>query len=193
MRPGAHQFWLLQYSTHPDGYLERPWIIWLQGGPGVPGSGIGNYMLIGPEDSDFQPRATSWLSYVSILYVDYPIPTGFSYLDNDTEYSFAYEDTSADLVVFIQRFLERNPEFVDLPLYIFGESYGGKLGPALAYYLEQSRQQGEIECKLIAVCIGEYSRKCSIIFKTITLITLLLLSSRCCCCCCSCCCCCCCY
>jgi len=30
VRPGAHMFYWLYHSYHPDGYLQRPLIIWLQ-------------------------------------------------------------------------------------------------------------------------------------------------------------------
>ena len=30
VRPGAHMFYWLYLSSHADGYLERPLIIWLQ-------------------------------------------------------------------------------------------------------------------------------------------------------------------
>ena len=30
VRPDAHMFWWLYYTTHPDGYLNRPLVIWLQ-------------------------------------------------------------------------------------------------------------------------------------------------------------------
>ena len=30
VRPGAHMFWWLYYTYHPDGHLNRPIVIWLQ-------------------------------------------------------------------------------------------------------------------------------------------------------------------
>ena len=30
VRPGAHSFYWLHFSVHPDGYLNRPLILWLQ-------------------------------------------------------------------------------------------------------------------------------------------------------------------
>lgn len=30
VRPGAHMFYWLYYTYHPDGYENRPWILWLQ-------------------------------------------------------------------------------------------------------------------------------------------------------------------
>ena len=30
VRPGAHMFWWLYYTFHPEGHLNRPIIIWLQ-------------------------------------------------------------------------------------------------------------------------------------------------------------------
>ena len=157
VRPGAHMFWLLQYSTHPDGYLNRPWIIWIQGGPGVSGTGFGNYVMFGPEDSEGNERPTSWVQSASIVYVDNPIGTGFSYLSNNLtldEYGLTLEEISGDLVNFTQQFLQDHTEFQSMPLYIFGQSWGGKMGPAFAYFLEQAIQAGDIQCNLVGLGIG---------------------------------------
>lgn len=43
VRPGAHVFWWLYYSTATDVIApeDKPLVIWLQGGPGA--SGTGNF------------------------------------------------------------------------------------------------------------------------------------------------------
>lgn len=65
VRPKAHMFWWLYYteeSLNPrDNNYEKPLVIWLQGGPGESATGIGNFVLIGPEDIYSLPRKHTWV------------------------------------------------------------------------------------------------------------------------------------
>jgi len=47
------------------------------------------------------------------------------------------------------------PEFKNVPLHIFGESYGGKMAIEFAYELDLEIQQGTIESNLIGVYLGD--------------------------------------
>lgn len=47
------------------------------------------------------------------------------------------------------------PEFKTVPLHIFGESYGGKMGVEFAYELYKEIQEGKIESNLIGVYLGD--------------------------------------
>ena len=38
LRPGASMFYWFYRTTHSDGYLNRPIVLWLQGGPGLSGT-----------------------------------------------------------------------------------------------------------------------------------------------------------
>lgn len=63
VRPGAHMFYWLYYTTATDeDYSERPLIIWLQGGPGGSSTGYGNFAEIGPLHVDLRPRQHSWVN-----------------------------------------------------------------------------------------------------------------------------------
>ncbi|KAK2139434.1 hypothetical protein LSH36_1793g00012 [Paralvinella palmiformis] len=105
IREGAHLFWWLYYTYHSDSYLNRPWIIWLQ------------------------------VNEVSVLFLDQPVGTGYSYVDDPQYYATDNQEVAMDMLSWIKVFLENYPEFQTLPLYIFGESYGGKMGSNFAYEL----------------------------------------------------------
>ena len=77
-------------------------------------------MLVGPEDAYGRARATSWTNYASMLYVDNPIGTGFSYT-TDNGYSTTDEGVAAGLVDFLAQFFNAYPDLQTVPFWIFTE------------------------------------------------------------------------
>lgn len=75
VRPGAHMFYWLFYTTaEVDHYTERPLIIWLQGGPGGSSTGFGNFELLGPLDLSLNEREHSWVRkhFIAIAVLAWP-------------------------------------------------------------------------------------------------------------------------
>ena len=70
MRPGAHMFWWLYYTTDTNvkSITEKPLIIWLQGGPGASSAGLGNFREIGPYDTDFNLRNHTWVILFIVIH-----------------------------------------------------------------------------------------------------------------------------
>jgi hypothetical protein len=116
--------------------------------------GFGNFEEIGPLDSHLNPRPFTWIntsvqltaiathSYLfwagfqnimtlffsaSIVFVDNPVGTGFSYVDDLKLLTVNENQIATDLLTFFKAFLQRYPIFQTLPFYIFSESYGGKV------------------------------------------------------------------
>ncbi|KAI4469131.1 serine protease family s10 serine carboxypeptidase [Holotrichia oblita] len=140
VRANAHMFWWLYYTTATtvSHYSERPLIIWLQGGPGMAASGYGNFLEIGPYNLHMKPRRHTWIKDYNVLFVDSPIGTGFSYFsEKNATLLTSTEDIGGDLVTFLRKFLQNRKVFARTPLYIFGESYGGKMAAEFAYQLEK--------------------------------------------------------
>lgn len=73
------------------------------------------------------------------MFVDSPVGTGYSYVDNVTALARTNRQTSIDLVEMTRQFLIKYPQFREIPVYIFGESYGGKVAAEFALYLYQVR------------------------------------------------------
>ncbi len=144
-------FYWFYRTTHPDGHLNRPIVLWLQGGPGLSGAGVGNFLMLGPVDEKLKPRNATWIQSVSLLFVDYPGDTGFSVVSSPPT---TIEDISSDLINMLQGFFSNHTEYKHSPLYIFGQSHGGKVAPALAYYLNKYIQAGLVECNLTGVAMG---------------------------------------
>lgn len=136
VRPGAEMFWWLYYTTaDAENYTERPLIIWLQGGPGGSSTGYGNFAELGPLDLDLQARNYTWVKNANVLFIDNPVGTGFSIAADDTALCTDNVQISADLVEFMQQFYKAFPKFKKVPLYVFGQSYGGKMAVEFALNL----------------------------------------------------------
>lgn len=102
----------------------------------MPSSGFGNFYEIGPLDLEMRPRSGSWIRHFNVLFVDNPVGVGYSYFDNNqTNFVTNNEEIGRDLVVFAESFLKSQPEFQEVPLYVFGESYGGKMAVEFAVKL----------------------------------------------------------
>lgn len=155
VRPGAHMFWWLYYSTASEDYTKRPLVLWIQGGPGASSTGYGNFMEIGPLDVNLNNRTHSWVTETNVLFVDNPVGAGFSYV-NDTKL-LARNNTqiTQDLMEMMTNFLEKVPEFKTVPLYIFSESYGGKMAAQFALRLHKKISAGKLKCNLKGVNFGD--------------------------------------
>uniref|UniRef100_A0A8R7JYB4 Uncharacterized protein n=1 Tax=Triticum urartu TaxID=4572 RepID=A0A8R7JYB4_TRIUA len=71
VRPKAHLFWWYYKSPQRVSTPSRPWptVLWLQGGPGASGVGIGNFMEVGPLDVNLKPRNSTWLQKADLIFV----------------------------------------------------------------------------------------------------------------------------
>jgi len=154
VRPGAHMFYWLYYTYHADGVENRPWILWLQGGPGGSGCGYGNFEIIGPLDLDLNPRNTTWVNQASVLFIDNPVGSGYSYVDNLNDLTTDVQEITDDMIVVLKAVLEESPEFKTRPFYVFGQSYGGKMAAHLARQLYNEILMGNIQLVLMGFAMG---------------------------------------
>lgn len=156
VREGAHMFWWLYYADSPStSYTDLPLVMWLQGGPGGSGSGFGNFEEIGPLDRDLKPRKTNWVQASSVLFVDNPVGTGFSYTDKPDSYATDVATVASDMLVLLQHFFAQSKDFQTIPFYIFSESYGGKMAAAISLELTKAIKQGTVKCNFAGVALGD--------------------------------------
>lgn len=124
-------FWYFPVLNKPVN--ETPWIIWLQGGPGV-SSLTGLFDEIGPFTVNSEEKLIlnnyTWLQNHSLVFVDNPVGTGFSFTEHSHGYATNMETYSTHLYKMLRQFLQIFPELRTAPLYIAGESYAGKYVPA---------------------------------------------------------------
>jgi len=112
-----------------------PVILWLQGGPGC-SSMFGCFVENGPflvqKDGTFKANPYTWNTNASMIWIDSPVGTGFSYVKGDN-YASNEKTIANDLYIALQTFFFKlQPSYANNPFYIFGESYGGKYVPWLA-------------------------------------------------------------
>ncbi|XP_011834655.1 PREDICTED: retinoid-inducible serine carboxypeptidase [Mandrillus leucophaeus] len=149
-------FWWLYYATNScKNFSELPLVMWLQGGPGGSSTGFGNFEEIGPLDSDLKPRKTTWLQAASLLFVDNPVGTGFSYVNGSGAYAKDLATVASDMMVLLKTFFNCHKEFQTVPFYIFSESYGGKMAAGIGLELYKAVHQGTIKCNFAGVALGD--------------------------------------
>ena len=142
----------------PDSMTSNPLIIWLEGGPGV-SSIYGAYTQMGPyimssnTTLESRPRNQSWATDFHLLFLDQPIGVGFSQSFNGDLVTL--DQQAADyLYAFMLRFYEIFPNLKPNDLYIFGQSYGAKIGSVFAYKIFQERATNQINLKGVAFADG---------------------------------------
>ncbi|XP_065857336.1 serine carboxypeptidase-like 51 [Euphorbia lathyris] len=159
VRPKAHLFWWLYKSPYRVEDSSKPWpiILWLQGGPGGSGVGLGNFLEIGPLDINLNPRNSTWLHKADLLFVDSPVATGFSYVENRNESLLVRTDdeSATDLTTLLKELFNGDGKLQKSPLFIFAESYGGKFAVTLGISALKAIEAGELKLQLGGVALGD--------------------------------------
>lgn len=70
-------------------------------------------------------------------------------------YFVPLSEITDDLTVFFIAFLEKFPVFKEVPFFIAGESYGGKMAAAFGSALQDLIHDGKIQCELTGVALGD--------------------------------------
>ncbi|KLP05571.1 PRC1-Carboxypeptidase y, serine-type protease [Fusarium fujikuroi] len=124
-------FWLFESKND---FSKDPIIFFMSGGPGASSTGFGNLMELGPcrvttDGSETVDNPYGWNTNATVLFVDQPIPVGFSYGKTMPK---GLAEASNAMDRFLRQFFLAFPALVDQDFYIAGESYGGSWVPALA-------------------------------------------------------------
>ncbi|XP_074603288.1 putative serine carboxypeptidase CPVL [Brevipalpus obovatus] len=145
-------FWFFP-SENP----KAPVAVWLQGGPGA-ASVFALFTENGPfivhQNMSVTLRKYSWTNMFSMIYIDQPVGTGFSFTDSQEGYVTDMQGVADDLYEFMQQFYQMFPEQKANDLWITGESYGGRYVPSMAYKLHQERASSNINFKGVAIGDG---------------------------------------
>lgn len=89
VRDNAFMFWWLYgaQTSDPSERLNKPLVMWLQGGPGGSSTGFGNFEELGPLTVELKARNTTWLQAANVLFVDNPVGAGYSYVTDKTAFT----------------------------------------------------------------------------------------------------------
>ncbi|KAH0587996.1 Cell death protease [Termitomyces sp. 'cryptogamus'] len=113
---------------------KRRLMFWFNGGPGC-SSFDGLMMEVGPWRMDgkdsFKVTEGGWEEYMTMVYVDQPAGTGFSYTSTD-RYVHTLAEASTQFLEFLRNFYQVFPEYKDVDTYLGGESFAGQWIPVFA-------------------------------------------------------------
>jgi cathepsin A (carboxypeptidase C) len=96
----------------------------------------------------------SWNEASNLLFVDQPVGTGFSKCASIFDFDTNEDQIAATMKLFLDGFLEKNPEFKGRDFYITGESYAGHYIPALAYHFVKEIPPGSLGLNFKGIAIG---------------------------------------
>ncbi|KAG9287254.1 hypothetical protein G9A89_008884 [Geosiphon pyriformis] len=95
----------------------------------------GLFLEIGPwrinKDQTLRMIDGSWDEYANILFVDQPIGTGFSFGETNA-YPNTLNQSTDQLMIFLDKFFDIFPEYAKDEIYISGESFAGTFIPYIA-------------------------------------------------------------
>ncbi|CAL5204604.1 unnamed protein product [Lathyrus oleraceus] len=141
-------YYFIESENNPK---EDPLLLWLTGGPGC-SSLTGLAFEIGPiafkneEYNGSLPNLVlkphSWTKVSSIIFLDLPVGTGFSYPNTQK----AAQQSTSKLVhnahQFLRKWLIDHPQFISNQVYIAGDSYSGLPVPVIVQEISDGNEGG---------------------------------------------------
>nr|XP_045083446.1 serine carboxypeptidase-like 16 [Aegilops tauschii subsp. strangulata] len=79
----------------------------------------------------------SWSKIASIIFLDSPVGSGFSYARDPKVYDVGDMSSSLQAVTFLKKWFSDHPRYVSNPFYLGGSSYAGKMIPVIAQYISE--------------------------------------------------------
>jgi len=126
-------YWFFESRGNP---ATDPIILWLTGGPGCSSMvalfGENGPCTVNDDGATTTTNPWSWNNNASIIFVDQPSGTGFSYGSRD-DYDVDEGEVSADMYSFLTDFFGNHSEYQNQDFYVFGESYAGHYVPAVSH------------------------------------------------------------
>jgi vitellogenic carboxypeptidase-like protein len=148
-------FWFFPVA---NGAADAPVLLWLQGGPGTSSlyavfNEHGPFSVAKGRDA-LELRNHTWTATHSVLYVDNPVGTGFSFTNDDAGYSTNQTAVGLNLYEALVQFFALFPELRKNDFYVTGESYAGKYVPAVSYAIHLNNLKAETKINLKGLAIG---------------------------------------
>uniref|UniRef100_A0A7E4VLI3 Carboxypeptidase n=1 Tax=Panagrellus redivivus TaxID=6233 RepID=A0A7E4VLI3_PANRE len=150
-------YWFAESQNDP---MSDPLVFWLSGAVGC--SSVGSALLengpfkVNPDGQTLFENVFSWNKQASIVFLETPAGTGFSFQDLGVNKKTAFDDDSvaADTTAAILDWLSVFANFAGRQLYIGGEAYGGVLVPLIANSLATKIGNKEISLNFAGILIG---------------------------------------
>ncbi|GAB4838355.1 hypothetical protein Ancab_027889 [Ancistrocladus abbreviatus] len=142
-------YYFIESERNPK---EDPLMMWFSGGPGCSAFN-GLIYQIGPiafNITDYEgglPKLQhveySWTKTTSILFVDSPVGTGFSYATNPADYYTCDSKWAAHNYVFLKKWLVEHPSYLKVQLFIGADSYAGVPAPIIVQDILDGNKAGD--------------------------------------------------
>jgi len=132
---GEHHLFYWYFESRDDP-ANDPVILWMSGGPGCSSSLAlfgENGPLVVNDDLSLDVNEQSWNANATVIWVDQPVGTGFSYGGK----LHSEDQVEDDMYEFLQGWFAKYPQYAANDFHIFGESYAGHYVPVVAQTVMQ--------------------------------------------------------
>ncbi|PHU18884.1 Serine carboxypeptidase-like 12 [Capsicum chinense] len=85
----------------------------------------------------------AWTKIASVIFLDQPVNTGFSYATNSAAYKYTNVQACEYVYEFLRKWLSDHPQFISNPFYISGNSFAGMIVPVIAQYISNGNAAGK--------------------------------------------------
>ncbi|KAL2532022.1 Serine carboxypeptidase-like 25 [Abeliophyllum distichum] len=150
-------YWLTEAVQDP---LEKPLVVWLNGGPGCSSVAYGASEEIGPfrinkTASGLYLNKFSWNKLANLLFLETPAGVGFSYSNTSSDHlNTGDRRTAKDSLQFLIRWMKRFPRYKNRDVYLTGESYAGHYVPQLAREIVNHNANAKHKINLKGFMVG---------------------------------------
>ncbi|GMP80808.1 hypothetical protein CsSME_00035780 [Camellia sinensis var. sinensis] len=141
-------YYFVKSESNPK---EDPLVLWLTGGPGC--SAFSGFVYeIGPLNFEANQKErslptlvlnpNSWTKVASIIFIDLPVGTGFSYGMTSLASQSTDLQSCDQAYEFLKKWLIDHPDFLSNPVYVGGESYTGLTIPIIVQLISNGNEAG---------------------------------------------------
>ncbi|KAL3831836.1 hypothetical protein ACJMK2_023536 [Sinanodonta woodiana] len=99
-------------------------------------------------------RDVTWNKRYSLLYIDNPVGTGYSFTQAEAGYATNEADVGRDLYSCLYQFFTVFNEYQKNDFYATGQSYAGKYVPTISYYIHMKNPTAAMKINLKGMAIG---------------------------------------
>ncbi|CAG7786811.1 unnamed protein product [Allacma fusca] len=147
-------FWFFPAQEKPE---KAPVILWVNDVPGhtsLKGIFLENGPFILDENGEIQERAHTWTKTHSMLYIDAPVGSGFSFADNHTAYANNSDEEAEELYEALVQFFTLFCEYQTQNFYLAGETFAASFIAHTAKKIDAENANGSLKINLKGFVLG---------------------------------------
>ncbi|CAG7697360.1 unnamed protein product [Allacma fusca] len=141
-------FWFFPAQENPE---KAPVILYVNDAPGL-SCLLSIFLETGPfvitENLELMDRNSSWTKFASMLYIDAPVGSGFSFAENDEGFAKSSDDEAKEVYDALVQFFTIFKEFQPLDFHLAGSSYAGSFIPFIANKIDKENANAAVKINL---------------------------------------------